>query len=105
MPACSPLIGRLNEIRRAHAAFHRFDNVTWLDTHNEFLVGYLKRWKEDAVAVVVNVDPFAQREGLVIVPQHLGLPEVFPCATSSPAPTTRGARAATTSSSVRGRLT
>jgi starch synthase (maltosyl-transferring) len=73
-----PLIGRLNEIRRAHAAFQRFDDVTWLDTHNEFLVGYLKRWEDDAVAVVVNVDPFAQREGLVIVPQHLGLPEAFP---------------------------
>jgi starch synthase (maltosyl-transferring) len=73
-----PLIGRVNAIRGAHPAFHRFENLTWLDTHNEFLVGYLKRSAGDAVAVVVNVDPFAEREGLVIVPPRLGLPDAFP---------------------------
>jgi starch synthase (maltosyl-transferring) len=72
-----PLIGRVNALRREHAAFHRFDNLTWLDTHNDFLVGYLKRWEDDGVAVVVNVDPFAEREGLVIVPPSLALPEAF----------------------------
>jgi starch synthase (maltosyl-transferring) len=73
-----PLIARVNALRRAHAAFTRFDDLTWLETHNEFVVGYLKRWEDDAVAVVVNVDPFAEREGLVIVPSSLGLPEAFP---------------------------
>jgi starch synthase (maltosyl-transferring) len=72
-----PLIARVNALRRAHPAFHRFENLTWLDTHNDFLVGYLKRWEDDAVAVVVNVDPFAEREGLVIVPPSLALPDAF----------------------------
>jgi starch synthase (maltosyl-transferring) len=72
-----PLIARVNAIRRAHPAFHRFENLAWLDTHNDFLVGYLKRWEDDAVAVVVNVDPFAEREGLVIVPPSLALPDSF----------------------------
>jgi starch synthase (maltosyl-transferring) len=73
-----PLIARLNALRRAHPALHRFDNLVWLDTHNEFLVGYLKRWDDDAVAVIVNVDPFAEREGLAIVSPELGLPDDFP---------------------------
>jgi starch synthase (maltosyl-transferring) len=72
-----PLIARVNAIRRAHPAFHRFENLAWLDTHNDFVVGYLKRWEDDAVAVVVNVDPFAEREGLVIVPPSLALPDSF----------------------------
>jgi starch synthase (maltosyl-transferring) len=72
-----PLIARVNAVRRAHPAFHRFENLAWLDTHNDFLVGYLKRWEDDAVAVVVNVDPFAEREGLVIVPPSLALPDSF----------------------------
>jgi starch synthase (maltosyl-transferring) len=72
-----PLIARVNAVRRAHPAFQRFENLTWLDTHNDFLVAYLKRWEDDAVAVVVNVDPFAEREGLVIVPPSLALPDSF----------------------------
>jgi starch synthase (maltosyl-transferring) len=73
-----PLIGRVNALRRAHPALHRLENLVWLDTHNELIVGYLKRWGTDVVAVVVNVDPFTQREGLAIVPQELGLPDEFP---------------------------
>jgi starch synthase (maltosyl-transferring) len=72
-----PLIGRVNAIRRAHPSLQRFDNLTWLDTQNELLVGYLKRWEDDALAAVVNIDPFTEREGLVIVPPALGLPDVF----------------------------
>jgi starch synthase (maltosyl-transferring) len=71
------LIGRVNAIRRAHPALQRFEDLTWLDTHNEWLLGYLKRWQDDAVAIVVNIDPFTEREGLVIVPPTLGLAEAF----------------------------
>ena len=67
----------MNAIRRAHPALHRFDNLDWLETHNEWLVGYLKRSEDDVVAVVVNIDPFDEREWLVIVPPALGLPERF----------------------------
>jgi starch synthase (maltosyl-transferring) len=72
-----PLIARVNAIRRAHPALQRFEDLAWLDTQNEWLVGYLKRWEDDAVGVVVNLDPFTEREGLVIVPPALGLPEAF----------------------------
>ena len=72
-----PLIEALNALRRAHPALQRFENLAWIDTHNEFLIGYVKRWEDDVVAVVVNVDPFSEREGLAIVPQELGLPAEF----------------------------
>ena len=70
-----PLVQRLNEIRRAEPALQRFDNVRFLDTHNEQLLGYAKGRE---VAVVVNLDPFAAREGLAVVPPDLGLPAEFP---------------------------
>jgi starch synthase (maltosyl-transferring) len=72
-----PLIKRVNAFRRDHPALHRFENLTWIDTQNELLIGYLKRWDDDAIAVVVNVDPFAEREGLAVVPHELGLPDEF----------------------------
>jgi starch synthase (maltosyl-transferring) len=72
-----PLIRRLNEIRRAHPALQRFENLTWLETHNDQLVAYAKREGEDVVVTVVNLDPTAAREGLCIVPPELGLPETF----------------------------
>src|SRR6202035_3035385 len=37
------LASRLNEIRRAHDAFQRLDNVTFLRTENDALIGYVKR--------------------------------------------------------------
>jgi starch synthase (maltosyl-transferring) len=72
-----PLIQRVNRLRRAHPALHRFENIVWIDTHNEFLVGYVKRWEDDAVVVVVNIDPFTEREGLAVMPHELGLPDEF----------------------------
>ena len=72
-----PLVRRLNEIRRAHPALQRFENLTWLDTHNEDLVAYAKREGEDVVITVVNLDPAAPQEGLCILPVALGVPEAF----------------------------
>ena len=66
---------RLNEIRHAEPALQRFENVRFLETHNEQLLGYAKGRE---VAVVVNLDPFAAREGLAVVPPDLGLPAEFP---------------------------
>jgi starch synthase (maltosyl-transferring) len=68
-----PLVARLNEIRRAHPALQRVDNLRWLETENEQLVGYLK---EDLLCVV-NIDPSAVREGLCVIPAALGLPPAF----------------------------
>jgi starch synthase (maltosyl-transferring) len=73
-----PLFGRLNEIRRAHPELRRLDGFAWVETHSDALVGYLRRAGDDALVVVVNVDPAAQREGLAILPPELGLPDAFP---------------------------
>jgi starch synthase (maltosyl-transferring) len=72
-----PLIRRLNEIRRAHPALQRYESLTWLDTHNDELIAYLKREGDDVVITVVNLDPQAAQEGLCILPAGLGLPESF----------------------------
>ncbi|HZT14781.1 MAG TPA: alpha-1,4-glucan--maltose-1-phosphate maltosyltransferase [Gaiellaceae bacterium] len=71
-----PLVRRLNEIRRAEPALQRLDNLRWLETENERLVAYAK---EDVVCVV-NIDPFAEQEGVCIVPVVLGWPPAFEAA-------------------------
>jgi starch synthase (maltosyl-transferring) len=68
-----PLVARLNAIRRAEPALQRVDNLRWLDTENERLVGYVK----DDVICIVNIDPFAPQEGLCVVPAWLGFPPAF----------------------------
>ena len=68
-----PLVRRLNEIRRAEPALQRMENLRWLETENDQLVAYVK----DDVIVVVNIDPFAEREGVCTVPVTLGFPPAF----------------------------
>jgi starch synthase (maltosyl-transferring) len=69
-----PLVARLNEIRRAEPVLQRFENVRFIDTQNDFLLGYAKG---NELFVVVNLDPLEAREGLAIVPPDLGLPPEF----------------------------
>src|SRR6185503_14311118 len=59
-----PLVRRLNEIRRSELALQRLENLRWLETENDQLVAYAK----DDVIVVVNIDPFGDREGVCTVP-------------------------------------
>src|SRR5262245_47858563 len=73
-----PLIRRLNGVRRASPALQHFDNLAWLETENDQLLGYAKRTGGDVVVCVVNLDPFAPQEGLAILPAALGLPPAFP---------------------------
>jgi starch synthase (maltosyl-transferring) len=68
-----PLVRRLNEIRREHAALQRLENVRFLETENEQLIAYAK----DDVLVVVNLDPRKAQEGVTVVPAALGLPPAF----------------------------
>ena len=70
-----PLVKRLNEIRRAEPALQRFENVRFLDTHGEHVLAFAKGTE---VAVVVNLDPHAPREDVVVVPAGAGLPDEFP---------------------------
>jgi starch synthase (maltosyl-transferring) len=70
-----PLVGKLNEIRRAEPALQRFDNLRLLATHGEHVLAY---YKAPDIAVAANLDPTAPREDVVVVPSDLGLPEEFP---------------------------
>jgi starch synthase (maltosyl-transferring) len=68
-----PLVQRLNQVRRAEPALQQIDNLRWLETENDSLIAYVK----DDVICVVNLDPFAEQEGVCTVPVALGLPPVF----------------------------
>ena len=71
-----PLIGRINEIRRGHDALQRLDNITFLPVENDALIAYAKAGEDETLIVVVNLDPAAAQEGIVILPARLGLPPV-----------------------------
>ena len=47
----------MNEIRRAHPALQRFENLAWLETHSDDLIAYAKQWGDDTIITVVNLDP------------------------------------------------
>jgi starch synthase (maltosyl-transferring) len=68
-----PLVQRLNLIRREHAALQRLENLRFIETENEQLIGYAK----DDVLVVVNLDPRHPQEGVAVIPAALGLPPAF----------------------------
>ncbi len=72
-----PLIARLNAIRRESPALQRFENVTFLPTENDALIAYAKRWADNTVIVVVNIDFTGPQEGLAIIGGELGLPDAF----------------------------
>ena len=72
-----PLIETLNRARRANPALHYADNITFLETENEQLFGYLKRTGDNVVLVVVNLDPAAVQEGACILPVSTGLPPTY----------------------------
>jgi starch synthase (maltosyl-transferring) len=73
-----PLVRRVNEIRRENPALQRFENIQLLETESEYLFAYAKRWGENTILCVVNLDPFEAREGLALLPAELGLPPSFP---------------------------
>jgi starch synthase (maltosyl-transferring) len=72
-----PFIQTVNHIRRANPALQHFANVTFLDTQNDGLIAYAKQAQGNTVICVVNLDPHHAQEGLVHVPDHLGLPLAF----------------------------
>jgi starch synthase (maltosyl-transferring) len=72
-----PLVRRLNEIRRDTPALQRFENFRLVDTHNEHLFCVVKMEGMSRVIVVVNLDPFSERDGLAILPESLGFPPEF----------------------------
>jgi starch synthase (maltosyl-transferring) len=69
-----PLVGALNRARRAEPALQVVDNLRWLETENDALVGYAK----DDVVCVVNVDPHLSQAGACVIPVALRFPPAFP---------------------------
>ena len=55
----------------------RLENLVWLETQNDDLIAYAKRFGDDTIITVVNLDVVERREGLCIVPDTLGLPPAF----------------------------
>ncbi|MFC7017433.1 DUF3459 domain-containing protein, partial [Streptomyces viridiviolaceus] len=61
----TPLITRLNTIRRAHPALRRLRNLRFHRTDNDALIAYSKRTGADVVLVVANLDPHRTQEATI----------------------------------------
>ncbi|SNX56167.1 alpha-1,4-glucan:maltose-1-phosphate maltosyltransferase [Streptomyces sp. TLI_55] len=70
----TPLVTRLNEIRRRHPALHRLRNIRFHATDNDAVIAYSKRTGSDTVLVVANLDPHHTQEATVSLDmRQLGL--------------------------------
>ncbi len=66
------IIGRLNHIRRAHAALQQTNNLVFCRLENPNLLAFYK-WDDartDEVLVVINLDPNESQQGNVQLPYH-----------------------------------
>jgi starch synthase (maltosyl-transferring) len=72
-----PEIARINRIRRENDALQHLSNIAFLETENDGLIAYHKRWGGNAIIVVVCIDPHRVQEGVAVVPAWLGLPPAF----------------------------
>ncbi len=71
-----PFMQRLNRIRRENPALQRMRNLRFHDTDNPELLAYSKRFGENRIVLVVNLDPRREQRGwLSLAPADLGLPE------------------------------
>lgn len=61
----APLMTRLNAVRRQHPALQRNDTLRFHATDNDKLIAYSKTYGDDAVLVVVNLDPRYRQSGWV----------------------------------------
>jgi len=69
-PSLAPYLAKLNEIRGRHPALRRLDNLRFHLVDDEQVLAFSKREGDDALLVVVNLDPHRVRETDV----HLWLP-------------------------------
>ncbi|WP_344639418.1 alpha-glucosidase C-terminal domain-containing protein, partial [Kitasatospora cystarginea] len=61
----TPLITTLNRLRRRHPALQQLRNITFLETDNDRILAYRKRFGDDLVIVVVNLDPHQVQQATV----------------------------------------
>ena len=71
-----PFMQRLNRIRRENPALQHMRNLRFHDTDNPQLLAYSKRFGENRIVLLVNLDPHGAQQGwLSLSPGDLGLPE------------------------------
>ena len=70
----APLMARLNDVRRAHPALQRDDTLRFHSVDNDQLIAYSKTSGDDAVLVVVNLDPRFRQSGWVDLGPFAGGP-------------------------------
>jgi starch synthase (maltosyl-transferring) len=68
------MVGLLNRLRREHRALQLSGNLVFLPVENDALLAYARRAGAETLIAVVNFDPRATQEGIVILPEQLGLP-------------------------------
>jgi starch synthase (maltosyl-transferring) len=69
-PSLAPYLATLNRVRHEHPALRRLDNLRFHLVDDDHVLAFSKREGDDAVLVVVSVDPHRVREANV----HLWLP-------------------------------
>jgi starch synthase (maltosyl-transferring) len=72
-----PEIAKVNRIRRENEALQHLSNIVFLDTENDGLIAYHKRWGANTIIAVVSLNPHWPEEGVAVVPAWLGLPPAF----------------------------
>ncbi len=66
----APYLRTLNALRSAHPSLRRLRNIRFHSTEDDFVMAYSKVEGDDAVIVVVNLDPHGARQTMV----HLNMP-------------------------------
>ena len=72
----APFISLLNKIRNENPALHWLRNLEFHHTDSEAIIAYSKRYEDNLILVVVNLDPHVAQETTVHWNMwHLGIPE------------------------------
>jgi starch synthase (maltosyl-transferring) len=71
------LVRLLNDARRDNPALQHLDGLTFLDTHNDGLIAFHKRYGDNSVIVAACLNHHHVEEGLVDVRGDIGLPDHF----------------------------
>jgi starch synthase (maltosyl-transferring) len=69
-PSLAPYVTRLNQVRRAHPALHWLRNLRFHLADSPDIIAFSKRYRDDVVLVVCNLDPHQAHDSMV----HLWLP-------------------------------
>jgi len=61
----APFISHLNKIRNENSALHWLRNLEFHHTDSEAIIAYSKRYEDNLILVVVNLDPDVAQETTV----------------------------------------